>query len=137
MCATSFCIDHNRIFLSMWRFVSIWVIYWKVSSLQACGDFYACFILEDNDAQSHSGELDVKFQLAKDIWETMLSSKYSIRDQLSNMVSVILDFCFFNPKYFSKCKCSCLNMFYHLPFRMRPQTGLYPKKPMRCSLWHA
>ena len=71
----------------------------------------------------------MKFQSAKDIQETMLSSKYFIRDQFSKMVSVILDFCFFNTKYFSKCKCGCLNMFYHLPFRMRPQkTCIYPKK---------
>ena len=48
-----------------------------------------------------------------------------------------LNFCFFIPKYFSKCKCVCLNMFYHLPFRMRPQWGIYPKKPMWCSLWYA
>nr|XP_023874481.1 uncharacterized protein LOC111987017 [Quercus suber]XP_023874482.1 uncharacterized protein LOC111987017 [Quercus suber]POE83483.1 protein far1-related sequence 3 [Quercus suber] len=38
-----------------------------------------------NDAQSHSGESDVKFQLAQDTLEMMLSSMYSIRDQLSNM----------------------------------------------------
>ncbi|XAR67899.1 hypothetical protein NMG60_11002835 [Bertholletia excelsa] len=37
-----------------------------------------------NDAQSTSGEMDVKFQLAKDTLETMLSSMYSIRDQLSD-----------------------------------------------------
>ena len=37
--------------------------------------------------QSHLGGLDVKFQLAQDTLETMLSSMYSIRDQLSNMVS--------------------------------------------------
>ena len=96
------------------------------------------FLQLQNDAQSHSGELDVKFQLAQDTLEMMLSSMYSIRDQLSNMVSVILDFFFsFIPKYFSKCKCGCLNMFYHLPFRMRPQPGIYPKKPMWCSLWYA
>ncbi|KAE8123909.1 hypothetical protein FH972_018828 [Carpinus fangiana] len=38
-----------------------------------------------NDAQSQSGELDVKFQLAKDTLQTMLRSMYCIRDQLSNM----------------------------------------------------
>lgn len=38
-----------------------------------------------NDAESHTGELDVKFQLAKETLETMLSSMYCIRDQLSNM----------------------------------------------------
>nr|POE60494.1 isoform 2 of protein far1-related sequence 3 [Quercus suber] len=38
-----------------------------------------------NDAQSHSGESDVKFQLAQDTLEMMLSSMYSIRDQLSNI----------------------------------------------------
>ncbi|KAB1217372.1 hypothetical protein CJ030_MR4G020949 [Morella rubra] len=37
-----------------------------------------------NDAQSHPGELDVKFQLAKDTLETMLSSMHCIRDQLIN-----------------------------------------------------
>ncbi|XP_050259286.1 uncharacterized protein LOC126704338 [Quercus robur] len=40
-----------------------------------------------NDAQSHSGELDMKFQLAQDTLEMMLSSMYSIRDQLPNMIS--------------------------------------------------
>ncbi|CBI15661.3 hypothetical protein VitviT2T_025680 [Vitis vinifera] len=38
-----------------------------------------------NDAQSHSGELEVKFQLDKDTLETMLKSMYSIRDQLSDV----------------------------------------------------
>ncbi|XP_042948954.1 uncharacterized protein LOC122281499 isoform X2 [Carya illinoinensis] len=38
-----------------------------------------------NDAQSHSGELDVKFQLAKDTLEMMLSSMYCILDQLSDL----------------------------------------------------
>ncbi|KAG2678550.1 hypothetical protein I3760_11G008000 [Carya illinoinensis] len=38
-----------------------------------------------NDAQSHSGELDVKFQLAKDTLEMMLSSMYCIKDQLSDL----------------------------------------------------
>lgn len=37
-----------------------------------------------NDAQSHSGESEVTFQLAKDTLETMLRSMYCIRDQLSN-----------------------------------------------------
>uniref|UniRef100_A0A5B6ZHY6 COMM domain-containing protein n=1 Tax=Davidia involucrata TaxID=16924 RepID=A0A5B6ZHY6_DAVIN len=37
-----------------------------------------------NDAQSNPGEMDVKFQLAKDTLETMLRSMYCIRDQLSN-----------------------------------------------------
>ncbi|KAJ7945710.1 Protein FAR1-RELATED SEQUENCE 3 [Quillaja saponaria] len=37
-----------------------------------------------NDAQLHSGELDVKFQLARDALEMMLKSMYSIRDQLSS-----------------------------------------------------
>ena len=55
-----------------------------------------------NDAQSHSGELDVKFQLAQDTLETVLSSMYSIRDQLSNTVSVILYFLFIHSKIFFK-----------------------------------
>ncbi|KAK7850545.1 protein far1-related sequence 3 [Quercus suber] len=55
-----------------------------------------------NDAQSHSGESDVKFQLAQDTLEMMLSSMYSIRDQLSNIVSVILDFFFLHSKIFFK-----------------------------------
>ncbi|GAV56560.1 HCaRG domain-containing protein [Cephalotus follicularis] len=38
-----------------------------------------------NDAQSHSGDLEVKFQLAKDTLETMIESMYCIRDQLSDM----------------------------------------------------
>lgn len=42
-----------------------------------------------NDAQSHSGELEVKFQLDKDTLETMLKSMYSIRDQLSEVVSTL------------------------------------------------
>ncbi|KAJ9140168.1 hypothetical protein P3X46_030848 [Hevea brasiliensis] len=37
-----------------------------------------------NDAPSHSGELDVKFQLSKDTLETMVKSMYCIRDQLSD-----------------------------------------------------
>lgn len=35
------------------------------------------------DARTTSGEMDVKFQLAKETLETMLKSMYSIRDQLS------------------------------------------------------
>ncbi|XP_012079842.1 uncharacterized protein LOC105640201 isoform X3 [Jatropha curcas] len=38
-----------------------------------------------NDAPSHSGEFEVKFQLAKDTLETMVKSMYCIRDQLSDM----------------------------------------------------
>ncbi|PON77302.1 HCaRG [Parasponia andersonii] len=38
-----------------------------------------------SDTQSHSKELEVKFQLAKDTLETMLKSMYCIRDQLSNL----------------------------------------------------
>ncbi|GMP34125.1 hypothetical protein CsSME_00007132 [Camellia sinensis var. sinensis] len=37
-----------------------------------------------NDTQSNAGEMDVKFQLAKDTLETMLRSMYCIRDQLSD-----------------------------------------------------
>ncbi|KAL7222602.1 hypothetical protein ACSBR1_024322 [Camellia fascicularis] len=44
-----------------------------------------------NDTQSNAGEMDVKFQLAKDTLETMLRSMYCIRDQLSDNVSVILE----------------------------------------------
>lgn len=40
-----------------------------------------------SDTQAQSKELEVKFQLAKDTLETMLKSMYSIRDQLSNLVS--------------------------------------------------
>ncbi|KAM4107643.1 hypothetical protein ACB094_04G161400 [Castanea mollissima] len=52
--------------------------------------------------KSHLGELDVKFQLAQDTLETMLSSMYSTRDQLSNMACVILDFLFIHSKIFFK-----------------------------------
>ncbi|EEF51794.1 uncharacterized protein LOC8269241 [Ricinus communis] len=38
-----------------------------------------------NDAPSQSGELEVKFQLAKDTLETMVKSMYCIRDQLSDI----------------------------------------------------
>ncbi|KAJ8752674.1 hypothetical protein K2173_005563 [Erythroxylum novogranatense] len=38
-----------------------------------------------NDSRSHAGELEVKFQLAKDTLETMLKSMYSIRDQLPDL----------------------------------------------------
>ncbi|KAL5748325.1 hypothetical protein ACOSP7_025355 [Xanthoceras sorbifolium] len=38
-----------------------------------------------NDAHSQSGEMEVKFRLAKDTLDTMLRSMYCIRDQLSNM----------------------------------------------------
>ncbi|KAK3040649.1 hypothetical protein RJ639_026970 [Escallonia herrerae] len=37
-----------------------------------------------HDVPSNSGEVDVRFQLAKDTLQTMLSSMYSIRDQLSD-----------------------------------------------------
>ena len=68
-----------------------------------CDYWLLLLILQlQNDAQSHSGELDVKFQLAQDTLETMLSSMYSIRDQLSNTVSVILDFLFLHSKIFFK-----------------------------------
>ncbi|MED6212698.1 hypothetical protein PIB30_086069 [Stylosanthes scabra] len=36
-----------------------------------------------NDSQFHSGELDVKFQLATDTLEMLLKSMHSIRDQFS------------------------------------------------------
>ncbi|XP_058194445.1 protein FAR1-RELATED SEQUENCE 3-like [Rhododendron vialii] len=39
-----------------------------------------------NDTQSNAGEMDVKFQLAKDTLETMLRSMSCIRDQLSDDV---------------------------------------------------
>ncbi|XP_050880602.1 uncharacterized protein LOC127084233 isoform X2 [Lathyrus oleraceus] len=38
-----------------------------------------------NDAQFHSGELDVKFQLATDSLEMMLKAMHNIRDQFSTM----------------------------------------------------
>ncbi|GMI75716.1 hypothetical protein HRI_001241000 [Hibiscus trionum] len=38
-----------------------------------------------NDTQAPQGELDLKFQLAKETLDTMLNSMYSIRDQLSNL----------------------------------------------------
>ena len=101
-----------------------------------CDYWLLLLILQlQNDAQSHSGELDVKFQLAQDTLETMLSSMYSIRDQLSNMVSVIFEFLFLHSKIFFKLQ-GCLYMLYHLPFRMRPQPGIYPKKLMWCSFWY-
>lgn len=40
--------------------------------------------LQNDGEHSSSGELEVKFQLAKDTLETMLKTMYSIRDQLSN-----------------------------------------------------
>lgn len=40
--------------------------------------------LQNDGEPSSSGELEVKFQLAKDTLETMLKTMYSIRDQLSN-----------------------------------------------------
>lgn len=43
--------------------------------------------LQNDGEPSSSGELEVKFQLAKDTLETMLKTMYSIRDQLSNAVS--------------------------------------------------
>ena len=46
-----------------------------------------------NDAQSSSGELEVKFQLDKDTLDTMLKSMYSMRDQLYDAVSVTLEVC--------------------------------------------
>lgn len=46
-----------------------------------------------NDAQSPSGELEVKFQLDKDTLDTMLKSMYSIRDQLNDAVSVTHEVC--------------------------------------------
>ncbi|CAL5372997.1 unnamed protein product [Camellia sinensis] len=46
-----------------------------------------------NDTQSNAGEMDVKFQLAKDTLETMLRSMYCIRDQLSDNVRGILVKC--------------------------------------------
>ncbi|KAJ1396218.1 COMM domain [Sesbania bispinosa] len=38
-----------------------------------------------NNAQFHSGELDVKFQLATDSLEMMLKAMHNIKDQFSNM----------------------------------------------------
>lgn len=43
-----------------------------------------------NDGGTQPKERDVKFQLAKDTLETMLKSMYCIRDQLSNIVCIIL-----------------------------------------------
>ncbi|XP_022776177.1 COMM domain-containing protein 9-like [Durio zibethinus] len=38
-----------------------------------------------NDTQAPQGEMDLKFQLAKETLDTMLKSMYCIRDQLSNL----------------------------------------------------
>ncbi|XVF08707.1 hypothetical protein REPUB_Repub07fG0026700 [Reevesia pubescens] len=38
-----------------------------------------------NDRQAPQGELDLKFQLAKETLDTMLKSMYCIKDQLSNL----------------------------------------------------
>lgn len=46
------------------------------------------FLQLQSNTQPNSGERDVKFQLAKDTLETMLSSMYSIRDQLTDPVSL-------------------------------------------------
>lgn len=39
-----------------------------------------------NGSKPQPGELEVKFQLAKDTLETMVKSMYTIRDQLANAV---------------------------------------------------
>ncbi|KAL4363383.1 hypothetical protein GQ457_04G015100 [Hibiscus cannabinus] len=38
-----------------------------------------------NDTRAPQGELDLKFQLAKETLDTMVKSMYSLRDQLSNL----------------------------------------------------
>lgn len=43
------------------------------------------------DDRAHPGELEVKFQLAKDTMETMLRSMYSMRDHLSDPVRAMLE----------------------------------------------
>ncbi|KAL2347038.1 hypothetical protein Fmac_001038 [Flemingia macrophylla] len=45
-----------------------------------------------NDSQFHSGEQDVKFQLATDSLDDMLKAMYCIRDQFSPTVDIILKF---------------------------------------------
>ncbi|KAK7282032.1 hypothetical protein RIF29_10513 [Crotalaria pallida] len=44
------------------------------------------------DAQLHSGELDVKFQMATDTLDTVLKAMHCIRDQFSTMVNITLKF---------------------------------------------
>ncbi|CAK9170290.1 unnamed protein product [Ilex paraguariensis] len=47
-------------------------------------DPMAVINLKLSDARSNAGEVDVKFQLAKDTLQTMLKSMYCIKDQLSD-----------------------------------------------------
>ncbi|KAK7302237.1 hypothetical protein RJT34_13122 [Clitoria ternatea] len=53
-----------------------------------------------NDAQFHTGEVDVKFQLATDSLDKMLKAMHCIRDQFSTMVNICLSF-FFCPDYWN------------------------------------
>lgn len=53
---------------------------------------YLSMLQLQDDTQSLSGGTDVKFQLAKDTLETMLKSMYCIREQMSNIVSLLATF---------------------------------------------
>lgn len=51
-----------------------------------------CTFQLQNDAQFHSGELDVKFQLATDSLDMMLKAMHNIRDQFTTVVNITLKF---------------------------------------------
>lgn len=67
--------------------------------------FYDLYFVQlQNDTQSCAGEMDVKFQVAKDTLQTMLRSMSSIRDQFSDDVCCIIEIYFSSkmyPKYLS------------------------------------
>ena len=103
-----------------------------------CSYLLLLLILQlQNDAQSHSGELDEKFQLAQDTLEMMLSSMYSIRDQLSNMVSVILDFLFIHSKIFFKVQMWLSKYALSSSFQDETSTRHLSQETNVCSLWYA
>uniref|UniRef100_A0A2P2Q3Y3 COMM domain-containing protein n=1 Tax=Rhizophora mucronata TaxID=61149 RepID=A0A2P2Q3Y3_RHIMU len=56
----------------------------KQDSTEAADPVAVINLKLQNDARSQPGEMEVKFQLAKDTLQTMLNSMYHIRDQLSD-----------------------------------------------------
>ena len=68
-----------------------------MKKLQKRWEFDLCLPQLQNGSKPQSGELEVKFQLAKDTLETMVKSMYTIRDQLANVVRYYAWICPFIP----------------------------------------
>ncbi|CAL0305171.1 unnamed protein product [Lupinus luteus] len=87
------------------------------------------------DAQLHSREQDVKFQLATDTLDTVLKAMHCIRDQFSTTVNIMLKFVLLSRlgwnSFFAYLDCLIgflMSLLYVV--RMRHRTGISTRKPM-------